>query len=155
MVSSNFLWAMFWLALCLAVLGAAWVIFRRVGARLKPDHEDQVPLRWLRKVLALLAVVVVAGFAIGLWPYKWEYHSYQQVAGNVADISARFRVDGQATSQSFAIRFQGRSQIYRCDDTRCALIKPGDRLVLRCIREYQWASVSGYGCVFVRYISAT
>jgi hypothetical protein len=48
----------------------------------------------------------------------------------------------------YAVRMTGSDQIYRCDDSRCSLLKPGDELSLWCIREWQQASTPGYDCNF-------
>jgi len=100
-----------------------------------------------------LLVVTLAVYFLATWPtFNMEYHSYHQVGGVVSDVQARFLAgESGGSTQNFAVQFEGSDQVYRCDDTRCALIKQGDYLALSCIRDWQWAagSTDGYGCQFV------
>ncbi len=101
---------------------------------------------------APVALLLVVGLFIGTaWPpFNMDYHSYRQVHGTVADVQARFLGDGNSTSQMYAVRLADSGQIYRCDDTRCSLLKPGDQVWLWCIREWVQASTPGYDCNFDR-----
>lgn len=150
MISDGFVWAIVWLLVIAgSVFVAQWAVIRY---RHKPnlDPVDRTMLVFLSRALTILALIAVLGFAIGLWPYQWQYHSYQPVAGTVLDAHSRFITDGDSTSQSFAIRLSN-GRTYRCDDTRCAAVMVGDRLRLRCIREWVYAGEDGYVCRFVRH----
>lgn len=102
--------------------------------------------------LAIFAAIFVAVptlviTPIATWPtFGMQYHTWRPVSGTVASVHARLRADGKATTQSYAIRFTGDPTIYRCDDTRCALTKPGTRLRLQCKRDWQYASTPGWDC---------
>lgn len=87
--------------------------------------------------------------AWGFYPYDMQYHRYKHVEGTVDVAEARMLADGDGgTTQNFAVRFKETGETYRCDDTRCSLLKPGDYLSLWCIREWQYASTSGWNCRF-------
>jgi hypothetical protein len=93
----------------------------------------------------------LAASAFALYPYKAEYHAWHVHAGTVAHISSRLLATGSGdntgTSQKFVVQFTGSQQQYGIDDTRAALVKPGDHLRLTCIRTHQWgAGVDGYDC---------
>lgn len=92
---------------------------------------------------AASAVLVVAGVA--WWPWNLQYHRYQLVSGKVAAISSRFVGGDHSSNQKFVIRFaDGRER--GIDDTRAALVKPGDVVTLECKRAYKWGSTPGWDC---------
>lgn len=103
------------------------------------------PVKWAGVVL-VVATVGVSAWAF--FPYRMEYHQFRHVQGTVQDVQSRFLGDGKSTSQNFAVRLNEDGQTYRCDDSRCSLVKPGDHISLWCIREWQYASTSGYQCRF-------
>jgi hypothetical protein len=96
--------------------------------------------------IAIVATVVIS--AIAFYPYDMQYHQWRPVSGTVQVVDVRIQSDGAASSQNYAVRLTD-GQTYRCDDTRCSLLKPGDTVSLKCIREWQYASTSGWGCRFV------
>lgn len=105
------------------------------------------------KLIAAFVLAVVLGIGgLALWPpFDMEYHRYKPVDGTIDQIQARMVGDGDGgTTQMFAVRFRGVGTMYRCDDSRCSLLKSGDRLWLRCIREWQYAAESGWKCNYVR-----
>lgn len=110
-------------------------------------HDDD----WLIAFIpGVLCVLVTAGLtAWGMFPYDMQYHRYKHVAGTVDNVQTRLLADGDSgTTQNFAVRLREAGDIYRCDDTRCSLLKPGDHLELWCIREWQYAATSGWVCKF-------
>ena len=93
------------------------------------------------------ALVLAVGTVIGFYPWKAEYHQYVTKVGTVQSISKRI-VGGDKINEKFVARYtDGRE--FGCEDTRCALVKPGDRLVLACKRTWQYAGVDGYDCKFI------
>jgi hypothetical protein len=97
----------------------------------------------------IIGWLIGAGF--GLYPYQAQYHSWRAHAGIVDRISSRFVATGSgndaATDQKFVITFKGDPQQYGINDTRAALVHPGDHVRITCIRTHQWgAGVDGYDC---------
>ena len=105
---------------------------------------------WIPITIGAVVLVVTLSFsAWGFFPYKMEYHQYRHVAGTVDQVEARMLASGdKGTTQNYAVRLREDGQTYRCDDSRCSLLKPGDHISLWCIREWQYASTSGYRCRF-------
>ena len=94
----------------------------------------------------ILAIIVISS-VIGYWPLQSEYHQYRQVNGTVAKISSRFVGGANSTNQKFVVVLTSGSQQYGITDTRASLLKPGDRVTLRCIRVYEYGSNdAGYEC---------
>jgi hypothetical protein len=109
---------------------------------------------WLLGVPTIVLTLAIGGW--GMWPpFDMEYHRYKHVAGTVDSIDPRMLSDGQGgTSQLYPIRLREDGQTYRCDDSRCALVKPGDRIELWCIRQWQYASTHGWVCNFDKTVPA-
>lgn len=96
----------------------------------------------------LIALITIAIYVFATWPpFDMRYHTYRYIGGTISAISPRLLSDGKSTTESFAVQF-GSDQTYRCDDTRCSLLKPGDALHLWCIRQFQWNATEGYQCNF-------
>lgn len=100
--------------------------------------------------LIIVATLAITGFT--MWPWSAEYHQWRTVSGSVAAVDSRLLSAGDqgGTNQKFAVRFTGSPQEYGCEDTRCALVKPGQHLELSCKREWQYAGTPGYDCAYVR-----
>jgi hypothetical protein len=131
--------------LWLAFVGALWLAVRW---RRTADRYDR-SMANVCVVASVVAIVATVGItAAALYPYDMQYHQWRSVSGTVAQVDVRMQSDGSATSQNYAVRLTD-GQTYRCDDTRCSLLKPGDTVSLKCIREWQYASTSGWGCRFV------
>jgi len=98
--------------------------------------------------LGLVTVIVIAVTAGGFYPYEKEYHAYVKKVGTVESVSKRLLPSGDAMQEKFVVHYtDGRE--FGCEDTRCALVKPGDRLVLACIRKWDYQASDGYDCGFV------
>lgn len=105
-------------------------------------------------VVGIACVVTCIGVVlspIGYYPFDAEYHQWRKVSGVVEDSGSRLLAssDGKATEQKIVVRFAGSDLDFGCQDTRCALIKKGDTLDLKCKRAWQYQSVSGYDCRFI------
>ena len=127
-------------------IGGWWFIKRHDKGR---SSYDQIG--GARLALCLGSFLAVFPLAIGLvttFPWSAEYHQYRTYSGTVSNVGTRLLAADRATTQSFVVTFQGSPQQYRCDDTRCALVNPGDTLSLDCIKDYQWVGTSGYVCEY-------
>jgi hypothetical protein len=118
-------------ALCLLLAIAAFVVDEPMGG------------------ISLLAVaVVLALFPLVGWAlvgFNGEYMAYHPVSGKVDQIASRQIADGKGMSQRYVFTIGG--QPYGVDDTRAALVKPGDTVSLNCVREFVWGSTNnGYAC---------
>lgn len=148
MISVAYVIGMSLAAVALAV--CALVVW--LGVRMRRNDGDW-ELAWLPTGGGVLVGLVVIGLTLGFsWPpFDLEYHRYKPVDGTIEQIQARMLADGNGgTSQMFAVRLRGNPTMYRCDDSRCSLLDGGDRLWLRCIREWQYAAEDGWKCNYVR-----
>ncbi len=134
----------------LLLAGCALLVW--FGKRVRRSDGDW-EMAWLPFGGGILLAVIVVAATIGLsWPtFDMEYHRYKPVGGTIDQIQPRMLADGDGgTSQMFAVRFRGVGTMFRCDDSRCSLLKPGDQLWLRCIREWQYAAEHGWKCNYIR-----
>lgn len=106
------------------------------------------------KFLALaLGIALFTGWA--MYPWQARYHRWEPKTGTVESVNKRLISDGdKSMSERFVVRWRGADGEYGCDDTRCALVRPGDRLTLLCKREWQYAGVDGWACNFGRVVKA-
>lgn len=133
----------------LVIAGAAagaWALWRlRNEAR---DSMDRMGI----KILAVCCALIAVGSAVGLWwgmyPWKVEYHEWRQVSGTVNSVDSRI-VPGM--EDKFVVTFKGNPQQYGVFDTRTASVRPGDKLIITCVRRWQWVGTHGYDCEFVDY----
>lgn len=135
----------------LSVLLAA-LVFIFIGTRHWAKTADDIDrplavgLKW-----GTAAAVVVTLFvaALALWPFDWQYHSWQKTTGTIQTMSKRLVSTGdKSMEERFVVQFtDGRQRA--CDDSRCSLLKPGMMLTLRCKRAYQWGATPGYDCNYV------
>jgi len=138
----------------LVVVAAGLVVRRRVIADAANDvqWEPDTMASTAAAVggFALIAVTVGLLFAFAWPPFDMQYHQYRQVTGTVQTIDARMITadDAKGPSQSYAVRYAESGDFFRCDDTRCAGVHPGDTLTLWCIRTWQQSSTPGYECNF-------
>ena len=98
-----------------------------------------------------LAGTLVIGALLGFYPYKHEYHAWQNVDGTVTSTNSRFLASNNGTDQKFVVTFKGSDQQFGCSDTRCSTIREGDWLEITCKRSFQWFGTPGYDCNFVDY----
>lgn len=135
------------LLLLAAISGVAGLLLWRY--RRRADEFDRPVVIGGAAGAWVLAACLLAGTAIGMWPYKAEYHAWQTTSGTVKTIDARMVAAGDAgMEQRFVVTYtDGRQRA--CDDTRCATVKPGDTLTLKCKRAYQWGATPGWDCNWV------
>lgn len=92
--------------------------------------------------LAILVLVIVF-----FWPLEKEYHYWTPVGGTVEKVDRRLVSEGKGMAEKIVIKFEDSPQSYGIEDTRAALLKPGDKTMLLCKRAHQWGpSVDGYDC---------
>jgi hypothetical protein len=104
------------------------------------DHEHWF-MAWLGPT-ALLCLII--GSAFGYYPYDGDYHKLQPASGVVQAVDSRFL----AASQYVVVTYDTGLTV-RCDDSRCATVRPGEILRLLCTKEHQFGSplaADGWGC---------
>lgn len=130
------------ICIVLSLLAIAW------GVMLIRDRDFDGWLLFWSSVLCLVATLAISGWAF--YPYQAQYHKWHQSTGIIKTISSRFLGDGDSgTTQRFVVEFTN-GDIRSCDDTRCALLKPGYKLTLTCKREWQFSGTDGWSCNYVR-----
>lgn len=131
-----------WLGVPAIVVGFLVCVGAVVALFYWGDGDGEVWLIAWMPVLAALALIVVPPF--GYWPLHGDYHRLQPVRGVVAAVDTRFL----AASQYVVVTYEG-GLVVRCDDSRCATVRPGEQLRLLCTKEHQLGSplgVDGWGC---------
>ena len=121
----------------LACVGAIYLC-----ARLNRDDPGGFWLLAFVPVIGALAIVV--GPAFGYYPYNGDYHRLQPATGVVKAVDSRFL----AASQYVVVTYDSGLTV-RCDDSRCAAVRPGEQLKLLCTKEHQFGSplaADGWGC---------
>lgn len=95
---------------------------------------------------ALIALVLGLGTAAAFFPYQHDYHFWQQKSGAVERVSKRLVPTGDkgGMEEKYVVTLHG--QPYGVTDTRAALLKSGDHVVLNCKKSYQFMSRSGWDC---------
>lgn len=97
----------------------------------------------------VVIVVAIGGYVWAMWPFAYDYHHWVDKKVRVAQVSSRLLSDGDnGISQKFVVR-DVEGGLYGIQDTRGALVKPGDVLKLRCKRAYQFGiprAADGWDC---------
>jgi hypothetical protein len=106
--------------------------------------DDETPVRVASITCAVVALLFAAGTAFGMYPYNSEYHQWRTVHGRVQKVSSRLIGGDGSVSQRFVVQIDG--QPFGVDDTRASLLVVGDTVTLKCVREWQYAASSGWGC---------
>ncbi len=121
----------------LACVFLIWLAFR--------FNQDDPAGAWMLSATPILCLLGLGiGSAFGYWPYHGDYHRLQPASGVVESVDSRFL----AASQYVVVTYQGGLTV-RCDDSRCATVRPGDTLRLLCTKEHQFGSplaADGWGC---------
>lgn len=99
-------------------------------------------------ILGAVCLGLIIGTAYGMYPYDAEYHTWRKKSGTVGAVDSRLLGQEKSTTQRFVVTFTDGEQ-RACDDTRCATVKRGDWLSLRCKRAWQYGATPGYDCNWV------
>lgn len=92
-----------------------------------------------------LPMVIFPLIGLMLVGFNGDYLTYHPVNGKVSAVASRMISDGKAMSTRYVFQING--QAYGVDDTRAALVKPGDTVNLNCTKEFVWGSTSnGWAC---------
>lgn len=133
-------------ALCALSLAVVLIIGIRMLRSPSRDDRDWAVLQACFSGALLVVVVVVTGFV--MWPWDVRFHQWRPVSGTVQQTSSRLiPVGDRGVEQRIVLLIAGKP--YGCDDTRCALLQPGDTVHLACKPEYQLAGEAGEGCEFL------
>ena len=116
------------------------------SARTRGSFTD-APVLLAGGVVALLVLGI--GTAVGFYPYKAEYHQFVTKVGTVESIKSRLLGSSDSFQQKFVVRYTD-GRLFGCEDTRCAVVKPGNTLTLACKRTWQYAGEDGYDCKYIR-----
>lgn len=95
-------------------------------------------------VFAVCALITVVIYAASMWPYHSEFHQWRSVTGTVQQISSRMVSSDKSMSQRYVVVIDG--EPFAVDDTRASLLHKGDKVSLKCKKEYQFQAVSGWAC---------
>jgi hypothetical protein len=133
------------LVVCLGLCAAAFAW----GLRGTIRSYDLVPSRALRCTGAVLvALVCVAAWWWGMaFTLSGDYHSWNVKEGTAEKVAKRLIATDNGMSERYVVTMDG--QPYGIDDTRATLIEEGDRLSLRCKKDYQWGvprEAHGWAC---------
>lgn len=81
-----------------------------------------------------------------------DYHAWNDKTGVVVEKNKRIVPAGdKGIQERFVLRFAD-GQLYGVDDTRASLIKRGQRVRLKCKKDYQWGvprSSHGWACRYI------
>jgi hypothetical protein len=119
------------------------LVFMVVGIRLR----EGVPIASGGGV-ALICVVLML---LVSFPYDKQYHAYYPVTGTVQQVDKRLLPDGDSMQEKIVVLYEGSSQQFGCEDTRCASVRPGDELSLKCITDWDFQGADGRDCRFVSF----
>jgi hypothetical protein len=135
----------------LIIIGAIILVTTIVGIFfVSTDSENRGWdfLVWLGTyaVEAILLLVV-------LFPLQPKYWEYSPVTGTVTSTGSRFiasDTNGGGSTQKYVLSITGPQAgplgAYGCLDTRCALVKPGDKITLMCEPQFEFNGQPGDDC---------
>lgn len=113
------------------------------------DKFDFFPLG-ISITTSVLALLVGVGLWWGMYPWRAEYHQWRAVDGEVQTIDKRLVSTGDKSMEDkFVVTFKGNPQEYGVLDTRAASVRPGERLVITCVKRWQYSGTHGYDCNYV------
>jgi hypothetical protein len=128
------------LAVSLVAILALIVVFY-IEARVMED----MAFFWIFGGMAIVAALILIITPLAsYYPYHGDYHRLQPATGTVQAVDTRFL----AASQYVVVTYDT-GLVVRCDDSRCATVRPGEQLRLLCTKEHQFGSplaADGWGC---------
>jgi hypothetical protein len=145
------LWALILVPLLIVLLLVGAWLLRRLARWKDFDLGEE---RWMVTTGAWICLIGALLSAVGLWwgmyPWKWEYHQWTPVAGEVRTVDSRLIGGDGSMQDKFVVTFVGNPQQYGVYDTRAASLRAGDHLTIACVRRWQWSGTHGYDCNFIR-----
>lgn len=119
-----------------------------VGLQRSTDTYAASDGRLLTLAAGGAATVVILIAAASFYPFKHDYHFWVDKGGTVTEVSKRLVPAGDSGMQEkFVFTIDGRP--YAVLDTRAALVKPGDKVRIRCKRVHEWGTpqaANGWDC---------
>lgn len=127
------------LAFCIVL---AFLCFRDVK---KDPYSDGIIFG---VVFGICAIALAIGMVIGYWPLKGEYHQWNNKSGLVQSVSSRVKNTDETVIRDYVVLYADGTRL-NCDDRRCGLVEPGDRLTLTCKRKWNYAGSDAWECKWV------
>lgn len=134
--------------------GAIGIVLGMVAGIGKTRRRDNI-------IIAIGAAVAVVGALVGFldwFPGGSDYNGWNVEQGTVLSIHGRLLAgdtSGSGSTENFPVQMKhpdGTVGTYRCDDSRCANVEPGDVIALQCHKEYSFSiprSAQGWVCDFL------
>lgn len=95
-------------------------------------------------VLVLIALLIA-------FPFEKHYHAWVPVSGTVQQVDKRLLPDGDGMQEKIVVVYEGSSLQFGCEDTRCASVRPGDQLSMKCKTQWDYQGADGRDCKFVSF----
>jgi len=114
----------------------------------KVNRQDAVTGLAVSIGAAVLSAVILLIYVAVMWPLNGAYHQWRSTSGTVESVASRQVANDKAMETKYVIKFVNGGE-RGCLDTRCALIKPGDQLELKCKKIWQWSATAGFDCNYV------
>lgn len=130
----------------LAILIGLAFVLRYIISWDAPYADEETERKWAIRIVSAVMVSVVLSFAAAWWPFDMTYHRWTEKSGTVETSERRLLGEGKTMSEMFVVKFKDDPTLYRCDDTRCAALKPGKELRLLCKPVWDYAAVDGWEC---------
>lgn len=102
-----------------------------------------------------IAAFVAAGVVVPLvwlgamWPLAGDYHRWRPVEGTVVQVDKRLVSNGDnGMSERFVFRFAD-GRLRGVDDTRASTVRRGDKVTLKCKKDFEWGvprAANGWAC---------
>jgi hypothetical protein len=101
-------------------------------------QEDGGILSVVTWTLALCALLIPA---FASWPlFDTSYHKFHHVTGTVQ------KIDTRSFDTYYALTIKETGNVFRCDDTRCSTLRPGDAVSLNCKLVWEYQAKAGWAC---------
>lgn len=119
----------------LGVLLVAGLGIILTGVRYRLGRERAWP--WFLGGALSIALSLVIWWVAMAFTTSGDYHAWNVKEGDVQRVNKRLVSAGEkGMEERFVVVIDG--QPYGVDDTRAALLRPGDFVSLRCKKEFQW-----------------
>jgi hypothetical protein len=142
-------WSLGFLIGIILVTLAVLVLLAIALAAAKHWNKEFAPV-WC--VGAIASITILLGVtACVTFPWESQYHRFEPKVGEVQAIDKRLVRSGEGMQEKLVVRFSGIPGQFGCEDTRCASVRTGDMLALRCIKRWDYSASDGYDCRFVAY----